>query len=78
MLTIAEDSVSYVVEHDKVGRYLLPGHFVGVTGQRIYIGRASYPLKLRLDASRPPRSIELMGDRQSFEFDRQTRSDAPG
>lgn len=52
----------YVVEHDKVGRYVLPESYVGATKRGIVIRRNGYPMKLYLERSTPPQHIELMDD----------------
>ena len=74
-MSVSHDEVSYVVEYDKGGSYVLPHHLVGVREGYIFIERGSGPLKLRLDAARPPQSIDLVSDpsylgHQTFSFRR--------
>jgi hypothetical protein len=52
-------AVPYVVETDKVGPYVLPTGYVGVSERRILVNRGSAPLKLRLDHSTQPRHLGL-------------------
>ena len=64
-------TVSYVVEHDKVGRYVLPAVYVGVSdANRFGIDRKKSALKLRLDGSPTPTTINLSGRRTIVEFRR--------
>jgi hypothetical protein len=70
-MTIGNQYVSYVVERDKGGPYVLPQALVAVTaGNRLNVSRGSQPLKLRLD-SEHPRRIELPGSEASYGFERQ-------
>ena len=54
------EAVSYVIERDKGGVYVLPKALVSVASNRLDIDRSAYPLKLRLDRERDPSSIEVM------------------
>ena len=57
---VADERMPYVVETDKVGAYVLPQHYVGVLdGKSILMARDKFPLKLRLDNSSMPHTIEL-------------------
>lgn len=71
-LTFGNDQhVSYVVEHDKGGRYVLPSEYVGVTGGKLIISdRSKYQMYLRLDDSAIPETIELDGGSVTYEFRR--------
>lgn len=63
--------VSYVVEQDKVGRYVLPAAYVGVSDQdQVAIDRAKSALKLRVDDRSTPMTIELSGRLKTVEFRR--------
>ncbi len=63
--------VSYVVEHDKVGRYVLPTSYVGVwSGKAVQANRSANPLKLRLDDATRPTTIELLSESAGFDFKR--------
>jgi hypothetical protein len=72
-LTFGKDQrVSYVVEHDKVGRYILPAEYVGVTGGKlIFSDRSKNQMYLRLDDSAIPETIELDGGTVTYEFRRE-------
>ena len=57
---VADERMPYVVETDKGGAYVLPQHYVGVLdGKSILMARDKFPLKLRLDNSSTPHTIEL-------------------
>jgi hypothetical protein len=63
--------VSYVVEHDKIGRYVLPSSYVGVwSGKAVQTDSSANPLKLRLDDATRPTSIELLSGSAAFDFKR--------
>src|SRR6478609_9101003 len=54
------ERIGYVIEYDKVGRYVLPTVFVGVRGGRkIAADKSRSMLKLYLDASPLPAAIKL-------------------
>ena len=61
--------VSYVVEHDKIGRYVLPASYVGVTdGRVLHVDRSANPLMLRLDDTKQPASIDLWSTSVTITF----------
>lgn len=64
--------VSYVIESDKVGAYVLPASYVGASDHGFVLRRSSYPLKLRLDRATQPDRLDLMDDisGDSFAFQR--------
>jgi hypothetical protein len=63
--------VSYVVEHDKVSRYVLPKSYVGVwNGKAVQADRSASPLKLRLGDATRPESIGLLSQSAAFDFKR--------
>lgn len=62
VMTLANQRVSYVIEQDKVGPYLLPKTYVGAANHGFVFRSASYPLKLRIDNSVHPQQIELSDD----------------
>ena len=65
-------TVSYVVEHDKVGRYVLPSSYVGVwSGKAVQVDRSANPLKLRLDDATRPTRIELLSGSAALDFKRE-------
>ena len=69
--------VGYVVEHDKVGRYVLPSSYVGIwSGKAVQADRSANPLKLRLDDSTRPTNIGLLGGSAVFDFKRVEGNDS--
>lgn len=63
VLTIGKgQEVTYVVEHDKVGRYVLPTGYVGASNGGLILNRNGNPLKLRLDGEPRPTRIEVIDD----------------
>lgn len=73
------DAVSYVIERDKTGAYVLPRALVSVVGNRLDIDGSAYPLKLRLDQERDPSGIEVMdrSNTRSYTFLRRNGSLPP-
>jgi hypothetical protein len=64
--------IRYVVEHDKVGRYMLPAQYVRVIdGKQILADPSKSQMYLRLDDSTKHTAIELNGGSTSYEFQRQ-------
>lgn len=59
-MTGTNRQVTYVVESDKIGAYVLPSVYVGAFSHGFVVDPKRTPLKLRLDAEEHPRSIELM------------------
>lgn len=77
VLTIGNgQEVTYVVEHDKVGRYVLPKGYVGASNRNLTFNRDGNPLKLRLDDDPRPTRIELVNDTSGevVAFDRRNGS----
>lgn len=62
VMTLADQRVSYVIEQDKAGPYILPKTYVGASSHGFVLRSASYPLKLRLDNSAHPQQVELLDD----------------
>lgn len=58
-LRSGNEAVSYVVERDKGGAYVLPEALVSVASNRLDIDRSAYPTKLRLDREHDPSTIEV-------------------
>lgn len=54
--------VSYVVEHDKIGRYVLPTGYVGASSGSLIFNRNGNPSKLRLDGEPRPTRVEVTND----------------
>jgi len=68
--------VSYVVEHDKVSRYVLPSSYVGVSsGNTVRADTSASPLKLRLGYATRPDSIQLLGETAALDFKRVGEND---
>ena len=65
-------SVSYVIERDKGGAYLMPTKYVGVEPPYgLQIERQKYPLKLRLDDEAHPENVRVLGtDDYEYRFTR--------
>lgn len=77
VLTIGKgQEVAYVVEHDKVGRYVLPKGYVGASNRSLMFNRDGNPLKLRLDGDPRPTRIEVVNDANGevVAFDRRKTS----
>lgn len=62
VMTLATQRVSYVIEQDKAGPYILPKTYVGASNHGFVFGSVAYPLKLRLDNPAYPQRVELLGD----------------
>lgn len=63
VLTIRdEQKVSYVVEHDKVGRYVLPTGYVGTSNDSLIFNRNGNPIKLRLGGESRLTRVEVTTD----------------
>lgn len=62
VMSVANQRVSYVVERDKVGRYVLPSAYVGATETGFVIRSNAHALKLRLDDSTLPQHVLLFDD----------------
>lgn len=61
-MTVGARNVSYVVEDDKEGPYVLPTSYVGAASRGFVMRRDGQPLKLRLNNEAHPTSIELVDD----------------
>lgn len=59
-MMVAGQRVSYVVERDKQGPYVLPPFYIGATIMGMVVNRDQHPLKLRLNDENRPTEIELM------------------
>ena len=80
-MSVAGQTISYVVQKDKGGPYVLPSVYVGILdGDKFDIGRSRYPDKLRLydhvhpwsDNRARPWSIEVSGEHVAIEFYRRS------
>lgn len=61
-MIVATQEVSYVVESDKEGPYVLPTFYVGAASEGYVVRREGRPLKLRLDNEAHPTAVELIND----------------
>jgi hypothetical protein len=66
--------VSYIVERDKVGRYVLPQSYVGASDSALIVRRGDTPLKLYLSDELHPHHLYPMSDGAVFSFARITGS----
>jgi len=62
-IALGNQRVTYVIERDKVGPYVLPKTYLGASGEGFVLKSDGFPVKLRLDASSSPQTIELVDDR---------------
>jgi len=63
--------IGYVIEHDKIGRYVLANHYVGGYDDKAFEFYASHDsLMLRLDVATRPRNIELFDKAATLDFKR--------
>ena len=70
-MSVGGQLVSYVVERDKMGPYVLPSAYVGVSdGKTLEVDRRKYVLKIRLDDSVQPTQFQLMTDEAIYSFKR--------
>lgn len=67
-MIVGSQEVSYVVENDKQGPYVLPAFYVGAASSGYVVRRDGYPLKLHLDKEVNPTSVELMDDTDGSVF----------
>lgn len=67
VMTFGDQRVSYMIERDKTGPYILPKTYVGASKQGFVFRPSSYPLKLRLDNTAHPQKVELLDDGPSGE-----------
>ena len=76
-MSIANQRISYVLEEDKAGPYVLPKVYVGASNDRLVVNSKGYALKLRLDRQVDPHHIELIDDHPggaSYSFARENGS----
>ena len=66
-MTIANQRISYVIEQDKAGPYILPKTYVGASATGFIFKPRAYALKLSLDDPAHPRRVELLDDGPSGE-----------
>jgi hypothetical protein len=63
--------VTYVIERDKGGAYILPQQYVGIyPGQGLQIEQSRSRLKLRLDDEKRPQTISILGSDKEYLFTR--------
>lgn len=77
VLTVGKgQEVDYVVEYDKVGRYVLPRGYVGASNRSLIFDQGGNPLKLRLEGDPRPIRIEVVNDatNEIVAFDRRKGS----
>ena len=70
-LRIGKRYVSYVIEQDKRGRYILPSQSIDIEPDgRISVGNQKFPLKIYLGDGSPPPTMEIMSGTRVDTFDR--------
>ncbi len=70
-MQIGKRYVSYVIESDKVGRYILPSQSIDVEPDgRLAIGDRQFPLKIYLGDGNPPPTIEIPSNSRVDTFNR--------
>ena len=74
-MTVVKQQVSYVIETDKEGPYVLPSVYVGASAKGFVVRQNGRALKLRLDGETQPNDIELMDDTNGTVFSFQRLSD---
>lgn len=77
VLTIGNgQKVAYVVEHDKVGRYVLPMDYLGASTRGLTYNKGGNPMVLCLDDEPRPNRIEMINDASNeiVEFNRRNGS----
>ena len=62
MMRVRTQEVSYVIESDKEGSYVLPAFYVGAASGGYVVRRNGVPLKLRLDSQAHPAAVDLLDD----------------
>jgi len=63
VMTVANQHISYVIEQDKAGPYVLPKGYVGASQKGFVVKPDAFALKLRLDDRSHPRKLELIDDK---------------
>ena len=58
-MMIKNQHISYLIESDKGGPYVLPRVYVGASPTGFVVKTDAYPLKLRLDDNSNPQQLEL-------------------
>ena len=61
-MTFENQRISYVIEEDKAGPYVLPKVYVGASNDRLVVRSKGNALKLRLDRPVDPHHIELIDE----------------
>lgn len=70
-MRIGNQLVSYVIESDKAGPYVLTSEYVGVLdGSKFEISPNKFPLKMSFDDSAHPTAIEIMSPGGTYRFAR--------
>lgn len=67
-MSVNGQTISYVVESDNQGAYVLPPFYVGASSKGFVIARERYPLKLRINDENRATEIELMDSRDGSVF----------
>lgn len=67
-MKVGDQQVTFVIERDKGGPYVLPSFYVGAAERGFVFRRNGGALKLHLDNDSHPAAIELMDDTDGSVF----------
>jgi len=71
VMSFGNQELTYVIEKDKQGAYILPQRYVGIyPGQGLQIERSRNVLKLSLDDEEHPQTITILGSDGVYLFTR--------
>jgi len=71
-MQVGQETVSYKIERDKGGAYVMPRYYVSVEGEnRFEVDRTHNPLKIRMSSEGAPNSLELVTDDGVYALQRQ-------
>ena len=68
VMAVANQRISYIIERDKGGPYVLPKTYVGASNKRFVIKSDADALKLRLDDPVNPHQVELLDIDAAFAY----------
>ncbi len=74
-MIVSKQQISYVVESDKEGPYVLPSFYVGASSRGFVVREKGFSLKLHFNDAARPSEIELMDDSDGSTFTFQRLND---